>query len=227
MLVADRAYAGEQLLAARPRICNQSFVLEDVHSGQRGDTCELAPAEGGRMRERCVPEGALPRVATRDKRTDRYDAAGEALRKRHNVRHDRVAIACKPIPTPSKAGLHFVGDEERTGAIAGFTDRAQISERRYVDAAFALYRLDDERGGIPERIVEQLGLRVRDCDNVGKQRTKGGLEGFASADRERAECLAVVGIERADDLGAPRRGARQLDRAFDRLGAAITPKRDP
>ena len=154
------------------------------------------------------------------------DAAGESFGQRHHVGHDAVAIAGEAIPATAQAGLHLVGDKERPASIARLANGAQISGRRDVNAPFPLHRLDEKRRGVVQGFVEYVTATVGNAERVREQRAEGPLKGFAAADRERAQRLSVIGVERADDLRASGRGARELHRALDRLGSAVAPKRD-
>ena len=52
------------------------------------------------------------------------------------------------MPGAAEAALHFVGDQQRAGVAARLVDRRGKLRRERADAAFALDRLGDDRGGV-------------------------------------------------------------------------------
>src|ERR1700693_3960909 len=125
----------------------------------------------------------MPDCRTCNVGADRNDAAGETLGQSQHVGDDALYVAGEERAATAEAGLHFVGDQERSILVAEFARFREITGGREVDAAFALQGLDDEGGGIRERRCERACVAVRDVDDVGNQRSVWRLERSPSADR--------------------------------------------
>ena len=177
--------------------------------------------------------GALPYAAfhtgrPRDVRADRHHAARQALRERHHVGHDAFAVAREQRAAAAEARLHLVGDHHRAGFVADRAHVAQVPVGRHVDAAFALDRLDDHRRDRRRRRAPRSAA----ASPNGTRRTSAssGTNGSRNASRPLAESAPSVLPWNArvgrDDRRTPRRGARELERALDRLGAAVGEERD-
>ncbi len=84
-----------------------------------------------------------------------------------------------------------------------------------------LDRLDDERGDVAgaQLPLEALEVAERDARAAGQQRAEALLEEVVADERERAERDAVEARLARDQARAPGRGARELHRRVDRLGA--------
>ena len=212
-----------------PRVARglrQVFVFERVERGERRRAGDLTSAEGRRVEQRRFAECAIPHRRSRDERADRNDAAGEPLGQRHHIGHDLLAVAGKAITAAPEARLHFIGHEERAGAVARLAYGSQITVGWNLYSAFALHRLDDERRSVGQRVEQRRGIAIGNRNRIREQRPEWRLKRFAAAHRERAERLAVIRVVRADDLRAAGCRARELDRALDRLRSAVAPKRD-
>ena len=82
------------------------------------------------------------------RRTDRH-AGAQRLAECHQVRLQAKRGRVKRTPGPAETALDFVCDEERPGAAARLRNRVCGGTWQRPHAAFALYRLDDDRGCIP------------------------------------------------------------------------------
>jgi hypothetical protein len=71
----------------------------------------------------------------------------------------------KPLACASRTGLHFIGDEQDAVLVAHGAQVLQQGRGRHVEAAFALYRLDDD-GGHTARFHVVLEQRFERVDGV-------------------------------------------------------------
>src|SRR3954451_11082883 len=72
-----------------------------------------------------------------------------------------------------QAGLHLVADQQDVMALADFGAAGEIPARRNDDAAFALDRLDQERGGVArDCALERMCVAERDALEPGRERTE-------------------------------------------------------
>ena len=62
----------------------------------------------------------------------------------HDIRHNRRVLVSKPSAGPTYARLHFINHEQPAVGIANLPQSFQIGAAvlRYIDAAFALHRLN-------------------------------------------------------------------------------------
>src|SRR6201999_4353404 len=105
--------------------------------------------------------------------------------------------------------LDLVADEERAGARARGFDRRGKRRRHRADAALALNRLDDDRGGaIGHRAIERGDVACRDEADAGDERLELLAIVRIPGDRERAERPAAEGVIECDELRALRRALR-------------------
>ena len=153
-------------------------------------------------------------------------------------------------PGPAHARLHFVDDEQHAVGAGQLAQPLQELVGRDDVAAFALNRLDEDRGDFVRRhqmeedfvleVVETLGraalrlqtertavaVRERRVEHARRHRPEpAALDRLARRQRERAERAAVKRAEKRDDVGALGGVARQLDARLDRFGAGVAEKR--
>ena len=135
-----------------------------------------------------------------------------------------------------EAGLDFIRDQKDAVVVAKLSEREHEILRHDVEAAFALHRLDDDRGNARRvgRVLEErlqtvealLGaaavIEVRELDVVDVRR-KGAVALLVGHDlagqRHAHEGAAVEATGKRDDAGSPRERARNLDGVFDSFGA--------
>ena len=100
--------------------------------------------------------------------------------------------------------------------------RREVAVGRQVDA-LALNRLDDERRDVAGRELLLQGLEVAERDALAarQQRPEAVAELIVAVERQCAERQAVEAMLGEQDPRAAGRRACQLDRRFDRLGAAV------
>ena len=127
---------------------HEVFFLHDPDSREAGGTRQRVPAKRGRMHQRVLGKHLLPNRRRAHSRADWHDPAAELLGKSHDVRGDALMVAAEHGAGASDACLHFIGDHDRAGAVAGLANRPEIAVRRHMDATLALDRLDDEGGGL-------------------------------------------------------------------------------
>ena len=110
---------------------------------------------GGRHRERIAAEGravgagrhALAGFLGAEERADRETAA-ERLGERHDVGVNAGALIGKQLARAAHAALHLVEDQQHAVLVAQRAQRFEECIGRNADAAFALDRLDQDRGGL-------------------------------------------------------------------------------
>ena len=141
---------------------------------------------------------------------------------------DADALVGKQFAGAAHAGLHLVEDEQQAVLVAQLAQRPQ--ERRLDDAHAALAhdRLDQDRGGLgADRALGRFEIAKRHLVEAVDHRAEAVEIFLLAAGGERRQRAAVKGALEGDDavaLGRAVRGvifARDLDRAFHRLGAGI------
>ena len=158
--------------------------------------------------------------------------AGDALGGQQDVGLDAPVLDRPHLAGATRAGLDLVGDEQDAVAIADFAQALEEAVLRDDVAAFALDRLDDDRGDLVGRseLVEQdlvepaqvLDPAVRRVEDARQQRPEAGVVlGLRGGQRDRAVGPAVERAEEGDDVRPLGREARELDRRLDDLGAGV------
>ena len=155
-------------------------------------------------------------------RADRHVAAGQRLGEQHHVGLDVPVLAGEEFSGAADAGLDLVDDEQRAVAAAerfGALEIVVVGQ----DHALALDRLDHERRhlAVRQRAVERGEIVERHADAIRQQRLEAAAEGVIAVQRKRPIGQAMERMAAIGDAGAARRGARELDRGLDRLGAGI------
>ena len=132
------------------------------------------------------------------------------------------------IAGAAHAGLHLVEHQQQAVVVAELAQRPEEGMRRGAHAAFALHRLDQDAGGVrADRLLDGLEIAERHLVEAIHRRPE-AFEIFRRAGRgQRRQRAAVKRAFEGDDavaLGMALGGvifARDLDRAFHRLGAGI------
>src|SRR5258705_4180721 len=186
---------------------------------------------------------SLMELASRHQRPERQPIR-DALGRAHDVGHDAGVLEAPHPARPPVAGLPLVGDQQYAVPVAAVTQSAQEVERRRDVAALAELRLDEQRGDgrwlahlveQPIQRGERLRGRRRLVAVVVAVRMRIRIDMHARAERlvagpivevrrrgaQRAERPAVEAALERDDRRPPRRAARQLECALDRLGAGV------
>ena len=177
---------------------------------------------------------------------------GDALGHDQDVRLHVPVLDGEHRAGPSEAGLDLVGDEQDAVLTGDLAEPWQEAGRWHDVAAFAQDGLDDDRGHtvrvdeLVERQVE-LGLPVaragvgrmgpaggpvavrigRVVDGAGKGLEGGSIDVLGGREGHRLGRPAVVAVAERQDRGSAGRGAGQLDRGLDRLGARVRQERLP
>src|SRR5687767_7484041 len=217
LVAAQRAQAVQQLCPALPRARRE---VETPHLADRRDrrrARERVPAERRRVR-------ALRQIPNSPRERDRAhrQAARDRFRDAEDVRDDVVLLEREHGPGPAEAGLDLVDDQQRASLPAEARGLLDELPCRWPDTALALHELDDERGGLAgDGRVERLGLVERNVREARHERPEDVAVLRPPGRRQRAHRLAVEAAHRRDHAVPLRRGARELQRAFDRLGAAV------
>ena len=158
---------------------------------------------------------------------ERHRAAGNSLRKAHDVgRHARL-FAGGECAGAAKAGHDLVGNEQGAGLAADLPQGAQNLRGIGQHAARAQQqRLDDQRGDIArsaglaqsiQRVLLASRMGERQAHDVEQQRFVGGIEHAARARRHRADRVTMIGVLQRDDAGARfARVAPEAERHFQR-----------
>ena len=205
--------------------------LHDLDVLERDRAHDRVAAERDAVREhRGLAHERIHHPVRRDNRADGGVGGREALRARHDVGPDVVALGAEPVAEPAEGCDDLVGREQDVVAVADLAHAAPVALGWREAAAGVLHRLHvDEADGLrphrDDRLLElgeqelrELGLgllrravvaiRVRDVAHLGEQRLEWRADRRNAVDRERTHRRAVVG-----------------DVARDRLVAALWPER--
>ena len=119
------------------------------------------------------------------------------------MRRQAERLEVERVAGAAQAALHFVGDEEAAGRRARLADRGRKRRRQRPDAAFALHRLGDDRGGRPRHgRGEGGGVVGRDELHRRQERLERRAVVLVGRDRQRSERPAVKRLVERDELGA-------------------------
>src|SRR6516225_3238601 len=134
-------------------------------------------------------------------------------------------LAGKQLPCPSKAALHFVGDEQDAVFVAEFdeyseiiewrNDKSSFSQNRFSDDGSNIFRRHDalERvfqvtgaveiaGGIFQRVGAAIAIRVRHAvDVTGERRKSRFVRMRLAGERQSHHSAPVEGVFESDDGG--------------------------
>ena len=156
------------------------------------------------------------------------EAAADALGRGQDVGLDPVMLVGVHPAGPGVAALHLVEDQHQVVGVGEAAQALHELGAGRADAALALDRLDQEAGGVPAH--RRLGgLEIVELDDLeaGQQRREAVAQLVLVGGADRAERAAVEGAGEGDQLVLVGPAvmvvvaARGLDRALDRLGAAV------
>ena len=172
-----------------------------------------SPSSRRRRRGRCRAGRSAPTG---------HVAARERLRHRDEVGLEAPVLEREHAAGAAEAGLHLVDAEERPVAAAELLRALEVAGLGEVDA-LALHGLDEEERDVLARelALERLEVVERHAREAGEQRLEAVAELGAAARGQRAERQAVEAVLGRDDARPLRRGAAELDRRLDRLGAGV------
>jgi hypothetical protein len=156
-----------------------------------------------------------------EERRDR-EAAAEALAEGQDVGHHGLVLEREHLARASDPGLDLVENQQRAVRVTQLAQPAQVAVGRNVHAAFSLDGLDDEGGGV--RVDRALcGREIAERDHhLFRQQVAIGVAMLGLADHgERAQRPAVERALGGDELAPTGRAVRELQCAFDRLGARV------
>ncbi len=161
--------------------------------------------------------------------------------------HDALVLAGEPVAGAAEPGLDLVGDEQDAVGPAPLGDLGQEAGRRDDEAALALDRLDEHRGGVRladlgvhqghellERLVGAVLRTGRPAERVGHRHPVDLAGERAEAvlvrhvlrrQRHRQVGASVVGVVEGDDRLPAGGVPGDLDRVLDRLGAGVEQRR--
>ncbi len=151
-------------------------------------------------------------------------AVAERLRERDHVGAHAVVLEAEPLAGATEAGLHLVDDQQQVALVAQPPHALEELDGGRVDPAFALHRLEEDRGHrrvdgrlervevVPRDVAEPLGQRL---ERLVLGRLARGVQGGQGA--------AVEGAVGADDLVLPVAAplAGELQRGLVGLGAGV------
>ncbi len=156
------------------------------------------------------------------------EAAADALGDRHDVRRDAGPFMGEELAGAPDARLHLVEHQQQAEFVADLAEALQELDIGGAHAAFALHRLDQDRGRLrPDlgaHLVEVAEGAMVEAVDIGRIALEvfliaGGREGRERAAMERAfEADHAVALRIAEIVLV---FADQLQAAFDRLGAGI------
>ena len=216
--------SADQGLATLRRAFDEAFLAKDVQDRQTIGHRQRILAE-----RRTVNHGAFHRVehliedrGPAEDRPDRNRSRREPLGETDDVGFDTVHDAGERRPRPAQAGLHLVGDQERSGVA---TDLRHLLEHtgRVRDHALALNRFEEERR---HGLVTQCATKMVEISegNLPASRDQ-GLESTSqpvrTVDRQCAERQSVKSIRPIRESGTSGGGPGDLHRGFHRLRAAV------
>ena len=122
----------------RPRA--QVFGFDHIEHRMRGcdadriaAVCSSQPSAVRGIHDGCAPGHPGER-----------EAASQALGNGNEIGHDAGMLDREHLAGPCNAALHFVGNQHDAMLVAHGAQRPQEFERRDVEAALALHRLDDD-----------------------------------------------------------------------------------
>ena len=221
-------------LADRGRALEQPLVLDHVEHRQRGregdrvaDVGAADAADDGRVHDLGPAEHARER-----------QAVGDRLRDADQVGLDARVLDPEEPAGAAEARLHLVDDQDDPVAVADRADTFDELGRRDDEPAFALHRLEHDRGDAlgPDRGRECLleraervlgrhaavGVRERHPVDLGRERAEARLVGVhLRGERQREQRAPVERALERDHRRAARVGARELDGVLDGLGAGV------
>ena len=186
--------------------------------------------------DRVVPE-RIHDLGLADHARERQPA-GDRLGDRHQVGLDPVVLDREHAPGAAEAGLHLVGDEQDSLAVAdprspsmnscgaGRKPASPCTGSTTIAATVSAATCVDER---PLERAQRVGrgdpavlVRERDAVDLGRERAEPGLVRVRlRGEREREERAAVEAALEADHGRAARVAARELDGVLDGLGARV------
>jgi len=159
-----------------------------------------------------------PRTA--DQRADRQPAA-ERLGRRHQVGDDARVLVGPQGSRASQPGLDLVVDQSGAVLVAGRPRGVQQLVVEDMNAALALDRFEQHRGGA---LVDGGGdgpRGRRDRKETGHERSEGRLLGLLRRRRQRSVGASVKAALQRDDVAAGLGLARDLQRRLVGLGAGV------
>ena len=132
------------------------------------------------------------------------------------------------FPCATETSLHLVGDEQDAVIVANFSQTGQEVGRGHDAAGLALHRFDDDRShaiahafGCLKLLLHRTGAAVGHEAHPLEERKDGLAEHGFAGDGQRSERLAVESFLHRDDAFFAGVKFGQLERALDRLGAAV------
>src|SRR5205823_3471370 len=131
----------------------------------------------------------------------------------------------KPTTGASHAGLHFVENQKQTMLIRQLSQSLEVSRGRQMDAAFSLNRFNEQSTCLD---VDELGscfeIAIGSIFEPRQERVKTLMIFWLASGTQGAKSAAVKAVDGANDLVTAIGFAvqsSQLDRRFDRFGAAV------
>src|SRR5690606_24098328 len=124
-------------------------ALEGVVPPVRLDRLRRGLEGGGDAAERAVVLSRLPHVevGADEREGERQTGRADRLREAHDVGDDAGLLEAEERARAAAAHLDIVDDEEDLVLAAEVREPSEPFSARSVDAALALHRLDDDRGG--------------------------------------------------------------------------------
>ncbi len=195
----------------------QIAAFDFINHGERGGRGERVAPERVAVAARGQARGNL----FGGERHAHRHAVRDTLREAEEVRQHAAVLPREPAPGP-KARLHLVQDQHRPVLLRERPCRLEITLRRGVDAALALHRLQNHRGGLGRD-------RRRECVRITERHAGEPLKHgevrlpvfLFRRCREGTVRAAVVAPAGGDYVGLPRCGPRELQRRLHGLRAGV------
>ena len=109
----------------------------------------------------------------RQHRRDGIKASSQSLADDRHIRADILMLRGEQFPGPAQTRLNFIRHQQNIVLLADFRNLLQISSGRDDDPAFALDRLEQDRGGIGcDRFFDGIRIAVWDSHKAGRERTE-------------------------------------------------------
>src|ERR1700730_12914540 len=132
--------------AVLPHSINKRVALDDaLHRQGRGARSCVAGVRMARHERAMLLHDGGAYLFANDGRAQRNVAAGQSVRRRHDVGHDAIMLEGAPGAAPPRAAHHFIGDQQHVVTIADGADGFGVSRRcRHHTAGGADDGLKDE-----------------------------------------------------------------------------------
>ena len=193
------------------------FAFQRIECRQRGRCRKWVAAECGTV----ASGGQWGQMRGKANGSQRHPI-GDALRQRDDVGAHANVLEGKPGARPPEAGLHFVENEQRATRIAKLAQGVQIVVIGGVNTPFALYRFQNDGGGLfGDGGFGSGAIAKGNMADIGHQRLEGGAILGGCSGRKGAHGAPVKRAVHGDDASPPSEQTGGFERTFHGFGAAV------